>query len=70
MFDLNGKERDESLPITVNVDDVNDNAPEFIGSRFFTVEERCRAGMKEEDKRCIFKYQVQAIYRTKIKGQK
>ncbi|XP_043075981.1 desmocollin 2 like [Puntigrus tetrazona] len=44
VFDMNGRERDENLPITVNVEDKNDNAPEFIGSRFFTVEERCRAG--------------------------
>ncbi len=70
MFDISGKETDQNLPITVNVEDKNDNAPEFIGGRFFTVEERCRAGMKEKDKRCIFKYQVEAIYHTKIKGQK
>ncbi|XP_026089311.1 desmocollin-3-like isoform X2 [Carassius auratus] len=44
VFDLSGKETDQFLPITVNVEDQNDNAPEFIGGRFFTVEERCRAG--------------------------
>ncbi|XP_026147074.1 desmocollin-2-like [Carassius auratus] len=44
VFDMSGRETDEYLPITVIVQDQNDNAPEFIGGRFFTVEERCRAG--------------------------
>lgn len=44
MFDQNGREVDEFLPITVIVEDKNDNAPEFTGGRVFTVEERCRAG--------------------------
>ncbi|KAK2883557.1 hypothetical protein QQF64_016792 [Cirrhinus molitorella] len=44
VFDAAGRETDQYLPITVNVEDKNDNAPEFIGLRFFTVEERCRAG--------------------------
>lgn len=44
VFDIGGRETDQNLPITVNVEDKNDNAPEFIGGRFFTVEERCRAG--------------------------
>lgn len=44
VFDQNGREVDEPLPITVIVEDKNDNAPEFIGGRVFTVEERCRAG--------------------------
>lgn len=44
MYDQNGREVDEFLPITVIVEDKNDNAPEFIGGRVFTVEERCRAG--------------------------
>ncbi|RXN15355.1 desmocollin-2-like isoform X1 [Labeo rohita] len=44
VFDLSGRETDQYLPITVNVNDMNDNAPEFSGNRFFTVEERCRAG--------------------------
>uniref|UniRef100_A0A671LBP7 Desmocollin-3-like n=1 Tax=Sinocyclocheilus anshuiensis TaxID=1608454 RepID=A0A671LBP7_9TELE len=61
VFDLSGKETDAYLPITVNVEDKNDNTPEFIGGRFFTVEERCRAGMKEKDERCIFKYQMHLI---------
>ncbi|XP_073672750.1 desmocollin 2-like protein [Garra rufa] len=43
VFDKSGKETDQYLPITVIVEDVNDNAPEFTGLRFFTVEERCRA---------------------------
>ncbi|XP_051953861.1 desmocollin 2-like protein [Xyrauchen texanus] len=38
------RETDDPLPITVIVEDKNDNAPEFSGSRFFTVPERCRAG--------------------------
>ncbi|XP_067240946.1 desmocollin 2-like protein [Chanodichthys erythropterus] len=44
VYDQNGREVDENLPITVIVEDKNDNAPEFIGGRVFTVEERCRAG--------------------------
>ncbi|XP_016415520.1 desmocollin-2-like isoform X1 [Sinocyclocheilus rhinocerous] len=44
VYDVSGRETDAFLPITVNVEDKNDNAPEFIGGRFFTVEERCRAG--------------------------
>ncbi len=67
---MRGKETDEYLPITVIVEDKNDNAPEFTAGRFFTVEERCRAGMKEKDKICLFKYQVQAMYHSTIKGQK
>ncbi|KAL0164251.1 hypothetical protein M9458_040004, partial [Cirrhinus mrigala] len=43
VFDVNGRETDQYLPITVNVQDMNDNAPEFRGVRLFTVEERCRA---------------------------
>lgn len=38
------KETDEFLPVIVNVEDVNDNAPEFSGSRAFTAQERCSAG--------------------------
>ncbi|XP_026016950.1 desmocollin-3-like isoform X1 [Astatotilapia calliptera] len=37
-------ERDEELPLTVIVDDVNDNAPEFVGPLHFTVPEHCSAG--------------------------
>lgn len=44
MRDQNGREVDEFLPITVIVEDMNDNAPEFTGGRLFSVEERCRAG--------------------------
>lgn len=44
MFDQNNRETDQYLPVVVMVEDVNDNAPEFTGNRFFTVEERCRAG--------------------------
>ncbi|KAI7799797.1 desmocollin 2-like protein [Triplophysa rosa] len=38
------QETDQFLPITVNVEDKNDNAPQFVGSLFFTVQERCSAG--------------------------
>uniref|UniRef100_A0A672KW59 Desmocollin-2-like n=1 Tax=Sinocyclocheilus grahami TaxID=75366 RepID=A0A672KW59_SINGR len=58
VYDASGRETDEFLPIIVNVEDKNDNAPEFIGGRFFTVEERCRAGTKEKDKTYIPNYQV------------
>lgn len=44
VFDQNNRETDQYLPVVVMVEDVNDNAPEFTGNRFFTVEERCRAG--------------------------
>ncbi|XP_067273214.1 desmocollin 2-like protein isoform X2 [Pseudorasbora parva] len=44
VYDQSGREVDEYLPITVNVEDKNDNAPEFAGNRVFSVEERCRAG--------------------------
>ena len=44
MYDLSGREVDAFLPMTVNVEDKNDNAPEFFGGRLFSVEERCRAG--------------------------
>ncbi|XP_056122436.1 desmocollin 2-like protein isoform X2 [Rhinichthys klamathensis goyatoka] len=44
VYDVRGKEVDAFLPITVNVEDKNDNTPEFIGGRFFSVQERCRAG--------------------------
>ncbi|XP_005462189.2 desmocollin-3 [Oreochromis niloticus] len=37
-------ELDEKLPLTVIVDDVNDNAPEFVGPLQFTVPEHCSAG--------------------------
>lgn len=47
MYDLSGREVDAFLPITVNVEDTNDNAPEFIGGRLFSVEERCRAGKEK-----------------------
>lgn len=38
------QETDAFLPITVNVEDKNDNAPTFVGNLFFTVQERCSAG--------------------------
>ncbi|XP_063057055.1 desmocollin 2-like protein [Engraulis encrasicolus] len=38
------KETDLPLPITVHVEDVNDNAPEFVGSLLFTVEEHSKIG--------------------------
>ncbi|KAA0708768.1 Desmocollin-3 Precursor [Triplophysa tibetana] len=37
-------ETDAYLPITVNVEDKNDNAPQFVGMRVFTVQEHCNAG--------------------------
>ncbi|XP_051951197.1 desmocollin-1-like [Xyrauchen texanus] len=45
VFDrVSNRETDDPLPITVIVEDKNDNAPEFTGSRFFSVPERCKAG--------------------------
>lgn len=45
MFDRQtNRETDEFLPITVHVEDKNDNAPQFVGNLFFTVQERCSAG--------------------------
>ncbi|TSK58110.1 Desmocollin-1 [Bagarius yarrelli] len=38
---LNNAETDLPLPITVNVEDVNDNAPQFTGPMAFTVQEKC-----------------------------
>ncbi|XP_039863474.1 desmocollin-3-like isoform X2 [Simochromis diagramma] len=37
-------ELDEKIPLRVIVDDVNDNAPEFVGPLHFTVPEHCSAG--------------------------
>ncbi|XP_056620747.1 desmocollin 2-like protein [Triplophysa dalaica] len=37
-------ETDAYLPITVNVVDKNDNVPEFVGMRVFTLQERSNAG--------------------------
>ncbi|XP_005462190.1 desmocollin-3-like [Oreochromis niloticus] len=37
-------ELEEKFPLTVPVDDVNDNAPEFVGPLQFTVAEHCSAG--------------------------
>ncbi|XP_026017315.1 desmocollin-3-like isoform X2 [Astatotilapia calliptera] len=37
-------ELDEKAPLRVIVDDVNDNAPEFVGPLHFTVPEHCSAG--------------------------
>ncbi|CAI5660272.1 unnamed protein product [Oreochromis niloticus] len=37
-------ELDEELPLTVTVDDVNDNVPVFVGPLQFTVPEHCTAG--------------------------
>ncbi|TRY91442.1 hypothetical protein DNTS_028219 [Danionella cerebrum] len=39
-----GTETDQFLPIIVNVEDKNDNAPEFKGILSFSVAERCRVG--------------------------
>lgn len=64
MFDQNGKEVDEYLPITVIVEDKNDNAPEFTGGRVFTVEERCRAGKE------TFSSIKSRSYRTSHQNQK
>ncbi|XP_065326101.1 desmocollin 2-like protein [Pelmatolapia mariae] len=41
---LTNVEIDEKFPLTVIVDDVNDNAPEFVGPLHFTVPEHCSAG--------------------------
>lgn len=38
------------LPITVNVDDENDNAPTFSSPLKFSVPEKCKAGEEEEGK--------------------
>ncbi|KAI4892503.1 hypothetical protein NFI96_018299 [Prochilodus magdalenae] len=38
------QERDLPLPVTVIVEDVNDNAPQFSSSMFFVVEEQCSTG--------------------------
>lgn len=40
-------ELDEKIPLRVIVDDVNDNAPEFVGPLHFTVPEHCSAGEKD-----------------------
>ncbi|XP_026016952.1 desmocollin-2-like isoform X1 [Astatotilapia calliptera] len=37
-------ELEEKFPLSVFVDDVNDNAPEFVGPLHFTVPEHCSAG--------------------------
>lgn len=45
VFDQNtGVERDLALPIHIVVDDINDNAPEFLGSMQLSVDEQSRAG--------------------------
>nr|XP_055042202.1 desmocollin 2-like protein [Misgurnus anguillicaudatus] len=45
VFDkITNQETDEFLPFNVNVEDQNDNAPEFSGSRAFTVQEHSSAG--------------------------
>ncbi|XP_051501572.1 desmocollin-1-like [Myxocyprinus asiaticus] len=45
VFDrVSNLETDDPLPITVIVEDKNDNAPEFSGSSFFSVPEHCKAG--------------------------
>lgn len=47
MFDrYTNQETDLPLPIIVNVDDVNDNAPTFTGLLQFTVLEQSKAGEK------------------------
>ncbi|XP_041912492.1 desmocollin-2-like [Alosa sapidissima] len=38
------KETDLPLPITVHIEDVNDNAPEFVGSLLYSVEEHSKIG--------------------------
>ncbi|KAI5619855.1 desmocollin-1 [Silurus asotus] len=38
------QETDDSLPITVLIEDENDNAPQFSGPMDFTVQERCAMG--------------------------
>lgn len=44
-FDVNTRrETDEPLPITVIVEDVNDNAPQFSGPMVFAVNEQCPMG--------------------------
>lgn len=47
MFDrYTNQETDLPLPITVNVEDVNDNAPTFTGQLQFTVLEQSKTGEK------------------------
>lgn len=41
---ITGKDTDEPLPITIEVDDINDNAPTFANPLQFTVPERSKAG--------------------------
>lgn len=41
---ITGKDTDDPLPITIDVDDINDNAPTFTNPLQFTVPEKSKAG--------------------------
>lgn len=55
-------ETDAYLPITVNVGDKNDNVPEFVGMRVFTLQERSKAGKEKNELNCIFKGKVHHFF--------
>lgn len=46
----NGQPTDEPLPVTIVVDDVNDNAPTIEGSVEYTVAEKSSVGEEQEKK--------------------
>lgn len=59
-FDVKtGRPTDDPLPVTIVVDDVNDNAPIIEGSLGYTVAEKSSVGEEHEKKKntlkvCVF----------------
>lgn len=58
-FDINThRPTDDSLPVTIVVDDVNDNAPTIEGSVEYTVAEKSSVGEDQKKKHtessCVF----------------